>query len=61
MLLDLRDVKRIEFVSAGALMNTINRLDNEGKSVRIVRASAILQALLFLLGISAQHFAGREV
>ena len=59
VLLDMHDVKRIEFASAGALMNAMNRLAQQGKPVRIARASAILQALLFVLGISPQQFAGK--
>jgi anti-anti-sigma regulatory factor len=59
LLLDMREVKRIDFASAGALMNAMNRLGQQGKPVRIVRASAILQALLFVLGISPQQFAGK--
>jgi ABC-type transporter Mla MlaB component len=53
---DMSDVERIDFVCAGALLNTINRIEAQRKTVQIVGASPILRALLLLIGISPRHF-----
>jgi len=53
---DMTDVERIDFVCAGALLNTINRLESQRKAVQIVGASPIIRALLLLIGISPRHF-----
>ena len=54
--LDLTDVERIDFVAAGALLNAINRIEGQRKAVQIAGASAIIRALLLLIGISPRHF-----
>ena len=54
--LDLTDVERIDFVAAGALLNAINRVEGQRKAVQIAGASAIVRALLLLIGISPRHF-----
>ena len=54
--LDVADLERIDFVCAGALLNTINRIETQRKSVQIVGASPIIRALLLLIGISPRHF-----
>jgi ABC-type transporter Mla MlaB component len=54
--LDMAELERIDFVCAGALLNTINRIESQRKSVQIVAASPIIRALLLLIGISPRHF-----
>jgi ABC-type transporter Mla MlaB component len=54
--IDMTDVERIDFVCAGALLNTLNRIESQRKSVQIVGASPIVRALLLLIGISPRHF-----
>ncbi len=56
VVLDLSDVDRVDFVCAGALLNTINRVEQQRKAVQIVGASPIIRALLLLIGISPRHF-----
>ena len=56
VVLDLSSVDRIDFVCAGALLNAINRVEQQRKAVQIQGASPILRALLILIGISPRHF-----
>jgi len=56
IVVDMTDVERVDFVCAGALLNTINRIETQRKTVQIVGASPILRALLLLIGISPRHF-----
>src|SRR5206468_513321 len=56
IVVDMTDVERIDFVCAGALLNTVNRIEAQRKTVQIVGASPILRALLLLIGISPRHF-----
>jgi len=53
---DMSDVERIDFVCAGALLNVINRIESQHKSVQIVGASPIIRALLLLIGVPPRHF-----
>jgi anti-anti-sigma regulatory factor len=54
--IDMTEVDRIDFVSAGALMNAINRVESQRKAVQIAGVSPIIRALLLLIGISPRHF-----
>ena len=54
--LDMSGVERVDFVCAGALLNAINRIEAQRKSVQIVGATPIVRALLLLIGISPRHF-----
>jgi len=54
--IDMSEVERIDFVCAGALLNTINRIEAQRKAVQIVGATPIIRALLLLIGISPRHF-----
>jgi len=54
--IDMSEVERIDFVCAGALLNTINRVEAQRKSVQLVGATPIIRALLLLIGISPRHF-----
>lgn len=56
IVVDMADVERVDFVGAGALLNTINRIEAQHKTVQVVGASPILRALLLLIGISPRHF-----
>jgi anti-anti-sigma regulatory factor len=56
---DMRDVERMDFICAGALLNTIGRIEAQGKAVQIEGASPIVRALLLLIGISPRHFVRR--
>ena len=53
---DMSEVERVDFVCAGALLNAINRVESQRKSVQIFGASPIIRALLLLIGISPRHF-----
>ena len=53
---DMSGVERVDFVCAGALLNAINRIEAQRKSVQIVGATPIVRALLLLIGISPRHF-----
>jgi anti-anti-sigma regulatory factor len=53
---DMTDVDRIDFVCAGALLNAINRIEGQRKSVQIYGATPIIRALLLLIGLSPRHF-----
>jgi anti-anti-sigma regulatory factor len=57
--IDMTMVERIDFVCAGAMLNAINRVEAQRKSVQIVGASPIIRALLLLIGISPRHFLKR--
>ena len=56
IVVDMSDVERVDFVCAGALLNTINRIEGQRKTVQITGASPIVRALLLLIGISPRHF-----
>jgi anti-anti-sigma regulatory factor len=53
---DMSHVERVDFVCAGAMLNTINRVESRRKAVQIVGATPIIRALLLLIGISPRHF-----
>jgi anti-anti-sigma regulatory factor len=53
---DMSEVERVDFVCAGALLNAINRVESQRKSVQIAGATPIIRALLLLIGISPRHF-----
>lgn len=53
---DLSGVERVDFVCAGALLNAINRIEAQRKSVQLLGVSPIVRALLLLIGISPRHF-----
>ena len=54
--IDMSRVDRIDFICAGALLNSISRIESQGNAVQIVGATPIVRALLLLLGISPRHF-----
>lgn len=56
IVLDMSGVHRVDFVCAGALLNTINRVESQRKAVQIVGVTPIIRALLLLIGISPRHF-----
>lgn len=56
IVIDMSGVQRVDFVCAGALLNTINRVESQRKAVQIVGVSPIVRALLLLIGISPRHF-----
>jgi anti-anti-sigma regulatory factor len=53
---DMTAVERVDFICAGALLNTISRIEGQGKAVQILGATPIVRALLLLIGISPRHF-----
>jgi anti-anti-sigma regulatory factor len=53
---DMSEVERVDFVCAGAMLNAINRVESQRKSVQIFGATPIIRALLLLIGISPRHF-----
>jgi anti-anti-sigma regulatory factor len=58
--IDLSAVERIDFVCAGAMLNAINRIEQQRKAVQIAGASPIVRALLLLIGISPRHFVKKD-
>ncbi len=53
---DMSQVERVDFVCAGAMLNSINRIEMQRRAVQIVGATPIVRALLLLIGISPRHF-----
>jgi ABC-type transporter Mla MlaB component len=53
---DMSAVDRVDFVCAGAMLNAINRVETQRKSVQLVGVSPIVRALLLLIGVSPRHF-----
>jgi anti-anti-sigma regulatory factor len=58
---DMSGVERVDFVSAGALLNAIGRIESERKTVQFMGASPMVRALLLLIGISPRHFVKKAV
>jgi len=56
VVVDMSEVERIDFVSAGAFLNHITRIEAQRKAVQIVGATPIIRSLLLLLGVSPRHF-----
>jgi anti-anti-sigma regulatory factor len=54
--IDMSRVERVDFVCAGAMLNAINRIETQRKSVQILGVTPIVRALLLLMGISPRHF-----
>ena len=54
--INMAGVERVDFVCAGTLLNAINRIEMQRKSVQIAGATPIVRALLLLIGISPRHF-----
>ena len=54
--IDMSAIERIDFVAAGALVNAINRLETQRKSIQFVGVSPIIRAMLLLIGVSPRHF-----
>ena len=54
--IEMSAVARVDFVCAGALLNSILRIEAQHKAVQIVGATPIVRALLLLIGISPRHF-----
>jgi len=54
--IDMSGVERVDFVCAGAMLNAINRIEAQRKSVQMIGVSPIVRALLLLIGISPRHF-----
>lgn len=54
--IDMARVERIDFAAAGACFNAIRTLEGRGKSVRIVGATPVIQAILRLLGLGPDCF-----
>ena len=52
----MSDVERVDFVCAGSMLNAINRIEAQRKSVQLIGVSPIVRALLLLIGISPRHF-----
>ena len=48
--------ERVDFVCAGSMLNAINRIEAQRKSVQLIGVSPIVRALLLLIGISPRHF-----
>ena len=54
--IEMSAVARVDFICAGALLNSILRIEAQHKAVQIVGATPIVRALLLLIGISPRHF-----
>ncbi len=53
---DMTAVDRVDFVCAGALLNSIGNVEQQRKSVQLIGVSPIVRALLLLIGVSPRHF-----
>jgi len=56
LLIDMTGVDRIDFVCAGAMLNSVSRIESQRETVQIVGATPIIRALLLLIGLSPRHF-----
>jgi ABC-type transporter Mla MlaB component len=54
--IDMTQVDRLDFVCAGSLQNAVSNFEAKGKEVHIQGATAIIQALLRLIGIRPEVF-----
>jgi len=50
---DLSGLRRMDFVAAGGLLNTVIRLDEAGKQLELQRPNALVTALLDMVGVTA--------
>lgn len=57
VVVDMKNVHRVDFVCGGAVCNAFNRLMAQAIDVRVVGASPIIQALMQLTGAPAALFA----
>lgn len=53
VVIDMTALRRMDFVSAGMLLNTLTELSAKGKNISIQGANAMVHSLLFILGINA--------
>jgi anti-anti-sigma regulatory factor len=56
VLVDMKNVQRVDFICGGAVANSFNRLMANAIDVRVIGASPIIQALLQLTGAPAALF-----
>ena len=56
VVLDMTSVERVDFASAGALVNAIHRLGHQHKTLQIAGATPIVRALLLLVGVPGELF-----
>lgn len=56
VVLDMSTVDRIDFASAGALVNAIHRLAQQHKTLQVAGATPIVRALLLLVGVPGELF-----
>ncbi len=56
VVIDMKNVQRVDFVCGGAISNAFNRLMAQAIDVRVVGASPIIQALMQLTGAPAALF-----
>lgn len=52
VIVDLGQLKRIDFVSAGMLLNTVSDLAGRGKTVRFTQVRGLVAALLSVVGLN---------
>lgn len=57
MVVDMRQVQRVDFVCGGAISNAFTRLMAQAIDVHVIGASPIIQVLLQLTGVPAMLFA----
>lgn len=54
--INMAEVDRVDFVSAGSVLNAINAMESQRKVVQIFGATPIIRAILLLIGVSPGHF-----
>ncbi len=54
VVIDVFDVKRLDFIAGGAFLNLVSSLRNVGKKVEIRNPSPLIGALLVIMGFTAQ-------
>jgi ABC-type transporter Mla MlaB component len=57
---DFSAVERIDFVCAGALLNVLEIGERAHKPIQIIGASAIIQALLLVIGVKQSYFPAKS-
>jgi len=58
--IDMSQAERLDFVCAGSLQNAVSNFESKEKEVQILGATAIIQALLCLIGIAPEIFRAKS-
>jgi ABC-type transporter Mla MlaB component len=60
VIVDLMEVRRMDFVAAASLLNTLSSLAGRGKTIKLTNASGMVTALLNVVGVNQVAEVGRR-